>query len=169
MAGLFTEASGSLSPEQITKIAKRGGVLNPDEKSPEEKVYLVVFKSLYDLNSSIIGETEDGTELPIDGECIVVHGRHRTFDRIRKFISLDTDDWLDVRKSFVCVEGVDPSNAVSLYRFIELCNSSYPNEAVDLSELIYEDSEISSDNNEVIATAQATGMANFGGTLLRED
>lgn len=167
MAGLFTEASGNLTPEQIKEIAKRGGKLKANEKSPEEKTYMVIFKYW----KLVLGSQVAENEMEITGECIISTGRHNMFDKIKEYLDEDGGMDVDLVKSMVLVEGVDAGNAVSLYRFLQLCNKSYADEAFD-EDIIKQylegfNEEHLGNTNQVSPNAVGTG--NYGGTLLRED
>ena len=163
MSGLFVELNGHVTEEQMKQINKTG-IIPSAAKSPEEKQYYVIFKSyLVVLKSQLADNGMD-----ITGECIIVNGRHNMFDKIKEYLDEDAEMAVDIKNSLVMVEGVDSARAVSLYRFIKLCNKSYPNEAYPEEMLdkylegFYDEKEI---KNDVIAT----GNGNYCGTLLEKE
>lgn len=164
MKGLFTELNGNVTKEQIEKINKTG-VVPSDAKSPEEKEYLVIFKSYLVALKSQIAENE----MDITGEAIIIRGRYNMFQKIKEYLDEDAEETIDLRTSMVMVEGVDAAKAVSLYRFILLCNKAYPDEQIP-ENITNHYLEGFNDEDEVKQSAQnATGSGNFSGTLLRED
>ena len=160
---LFTELNGHVTAEQIQQI-NQTGVVPSNIKSPEEKTYCVIFRSyLINLKSQLADN-----EMDITGECIIVSGRHNVFEKIKEYLDEDGQLAVDIRNSMVMVEGVDASNAVSLYRFVKLCNKAYPEE-------IYPEENLDNylkdfyDEKEVRDSVNTTGNGNYCGTLLREE
>lgn len=162
MDKLFVELNGHVTEEQMKKINKTG-VIPSEVKSPEIKNYCVIFRSHLLILKSQMADNE----MEITGECIIVNGRRNMFLKIKEFLEEDAEMAVDIRRSMVMVEGVDAANCVSLYRFIKLCNASYPDEAIDEAYL-NEYLEGFYDENEV-REASAAGNGNYCGTLLRED
>lgn len=163
MGNLFTELNGHVTESDIKKINETG-VVPSNAKSAEEKAYCVIFKSyLVTLKSQIADN-----EMDIDGEAIIVQGRHKVFEKIKEYLDEDAQMAVDIRNSMILVEGVDAAGAVSLYRFIKLCNGCYPEEAI--SESILDDYlRDFYDEKEVKSSVMATGNGNYCGTLLREE
>lgn len=159
MAGLFTELNGHVTQEQLDRMNK-SGIVPSDAKSPEEKRYTVIFVTTDNLESQIA----EGVEV---NEAIIVDGRYNIFNAIKNYLiaDMEAEKIIDIKKSIVMVEGVDAGKAVSLYRFIGLCNKSYPNEEFDeLNSYIEEEVVNPMPNN-----TNTTGNALFGGTFLKED
>lgn len=155
---LFQEIKGTPNADQIQRIAKTGQV--PSElKSAEDKIYFVIFRSFMVILKS------EMAEMDIDGEAIIVQGRHKTFLKIKEFMENEYAMSIDLRTSLVMVEGVDAGKAVSLYRFIKLCNNAYPDDAISEETL---DSYIEGfyDEEEVRKQPAATGFGGNAGTLL---
>lgn len=159
MAGLFTELNGHVTQEQLDRMNK-SGIVPSDAKSPEEKRYTVIFVTTDTLESQIA----EGIEV---NEAIIVDGRYNVFNAIKNYLiaDMETEKIIDIKKSIVMVEGVDAGKAVSLYRFIGLCNKSYPNEEFDELNSYIEEEVNQMPNN----TNTTTGNALFGGTFLKED
>lgn len=160
MPGLFTELNGHVTQEQLDRMNK-SGIIPSDAKSPEEKRYIVIFVTKDTLESQIA----EGIEI---NESIIVDGRYNLFNAIKNYLiaDMETEKIIDIKKSIVMVEGVDAGKAVSLYRFIGLCNKSYPNEEFDELNSYIEEEVINPVPNN---TNTATGNALFGGTFLKED
>lgn len=163
MGSLFTELNGHPTQEDIKKINETG-VVPSSAKSAEEKTYCIIFKSYLLILKSQLADNE----MDIDGEAIIINGRHRAFKKIKEYLEEDGELAVDIRNSIVMVEGVDAAGAVSLYRFIKLCNGCYPDEAIDESIL---DGYLKDfyDEKEVKASVMTTGNGNYCGTLLREE
>lgn len=163
MGNLFTELNGHPTQEDIKKINETGTIPS-SVKSAEEKTYCIIFKSYLLVLKSQIADNE----MEIDGEAIIIKGRHRAFEKIKEYLEEDAEGAVDIRNSMVMVEGVDAAGAVSLYRFIKLCNGCYPEEAIDESIL---DGYLKDfhDEEQVKSSVMATGNGNYCGTLLREE
>lgn len=163
MGSLFTELNGHVTEEEIKKINETG-VIPSSAKSPEEKQYCVIFKSYLIVLRSQMADNE----MEIDGEAIIIKGRHRVFEKIKEYLDEDAQNAVDIRNSMVMVEGVDAAGAVSLYRFIKLCNNCYQDEAIDES-ILNEYLRGFYDEQEVKSSVMTTGNGNYCGTLLKED
>lgn len=163
MGNLFTELNGHPTQEDIKKINETGTIPS-SVKSAEEKTYCIIFKSYLLVLKSQIADNE----MEIDGEAVIIKGRHRAFEKIKEYLEEDAEGAVDIRNSMVMVEGVDAAGAVSLYRFIKLCNGCYPEEAIDESIL---DGYLKDfhDEEQVKSSVMATGNGNYCGTLLREE
>lgn len=163
MGNLFTELNGHPTQEDIKKINETGTIPS-SVKSAEEKTYCIIFKSYLLVLKSQIADNE----MEIDGEAIIIKGRHRAFEKIKEYLEEDAEGAVDIRNSMVMVEGVDAAGAVSLYRFIKLCNGCYPDEVIDESIL---DGYLKDfhDEEQVKSSVMATGNGNYCGTLLREE
>lgn len=163
MGNLFTELNGHPTQEDIKKINETGTIPS-SVKSAEEKTYCIIFKSYLLVLKSQIADNE----MEIDGEAVIIKGRHRAFEKIKEYLEEDAEGAVDIRNSMVMVEGVDAAGAVSLYRFIKLCNGCYPDEAIDESIL---DGYLKDfrDEEQVKSSVMATGNGNYCGTLLREE
>lgn len=164
MSGLFTQVANNLTDEQKKNIIKNHGVLQSNEKHAEEKTYCVIFRSYLRVLTSQLAENE----MPITGEAIIVLGRHNCFNKIKEYLDEDAEQTVDIRNSLIMVEGVDAAKAVSLYRFILLCNKEYQDEAID-EHILNSYLEGFYDEEEVKESALATGNGNYCGTLLREE
>ena len=173
MAGLFTEVNDNLTQEQKMAIAKRGGQLKSGEKSPEEKLYLVVLKYNEDTD---IATTCDrlsemyGHDLGITDSALTIIGRKAMYDRISDILIEDTSYYVDIKSSMVFVEGVPLDKHISLYRFIDLCVHTYPDKK-GMEDLInsYLSAEEELDGIEEETPqeeVQATGLGNNCGTVL---
>lgn len=163
MGSLFTELNGHVTEADIKKINETG-VIPSNVKSAEEKTYCIIFKSyLLVLRSQVANN-----EMDIDGEAIIIKGRHRVFEKIKEYLEEDAEGSVDIRNSMVMVEGVDAAGAVSLYRFIKLCNGCYPDEAIS-ENILNEYLKDFYDEEQVKSSVMATGNGNYCGTLLRED
>lgn len=158
---LFQEIKGTPNAEQIQQIAKTG-IVPSELKGPEDKVYTVIFRSYLVILQSEMSETS------IDGEAIIVEGRHKVFMRIKEFLENEYTMSVDIRTSTVMVEGVDAGKAVSLYRFIKLCNNAYPDEAIP-EEILDKYLEGFTDEEEVKKQPAATGFGGNAGTLLNRE
>lgn len=155
---LFQEIKGKPTAEQVQQIARTGQV--PSElKSAEDKVYFVIFRSFMIILKS------EMAEMDIDGEAIIVEGRHNVFLKIKEYIENEYAMSIDLRTSLVMVEGVDAGKAVSLYRFIKLCNQVYPEDAIP-EETLDAYIEGFNDEEEVRKQPPATGFGGNAGTLL---
>ena len=163
MGNLFTELNGHPTQEDIKKINETGTIPS-SAKSAEEKTYCIIFKSYLLVLKSQIADNE----MEIDGEAVIIKGRHRAFEKIKEYLEEDAEGAVDIRNSMVMVEGVDAAGAVSLYRFIKHCNGCYPDEALDESIL---DGYLKDfrDEEQVKSSVMATGNGNYCGTLLREE
>ena len=163
MGNLFTELNGHPTQEDIKKINETGTIPS-SAKSAEEKTYCIIFKSYLLILKSQVADNE----MEIDGEAIIINGRHKAFEKIKEYLEEDAEGAVDIRNSMVMVEGVDAAGAVSLYRFIKLCNGCYPDEAIDESIL---DGYLKDfhDEEQVKSSVMATGNGNYCGTLLREE
>lgn len=170
--GLFTEANGNLTREQVSSIAKRGGQLNSNEKSAEEKLYLVMLKYNEESDISTICDRFSeyyGHDMKITDSALMCIGRKEMCENILEILTVDTDLTIDIRKSLVFVEGVSIINSISLYRFLDLCDHSYPDIQIkDLIDcyLIEDEDEVNEDEEPQATDTQATGMGNNCGTLL---
>lgn len=163
MGNLFTELNGHPTQEDIKKINETGTIPS-SVKSAEEKTYCIIFKSYLIVLKSQIADNE----MEIDGEAVIIKGRHRAFEKIKEYLEEDAEGAVDIRNSMVMVEGVDAAGAVSLYRFIKLCNGCYPDEAIDESILNGYLKDFR-DEEQVKSSVMATGNGNYCGTLLREE
>lgn len=163
MGNLFTELNGHPTQEDIKKINETGTIPS-SAKSAEEKTYCIIFKSYLIVLKSQIADNE----MEIDGEAVIIKGRHRAFEKIKEYLEEDAEGAVDIRNSMVMVEGVDAAGAVSLYRFIKLCNGCYPDEAIDESILNGYLKDFH-DEEQVKSSVMATGNGNYCGTLLREE
>lgn len=163
MGSLFTELNGHVTKNEIKKINETG-VIPSTAKSPEEKTYCVIFKSYSVVLCSQIADNN----MEIDGECFIIRGRHRVFEKIKEYLDEDAEGTVDIRNSMVMVEGVDAAGAVSLYRFIKLCNQCYKDEELDES-ILDEYLRGFFDEDEVRKSVNTTGNGNYCGTLLKED
>ena len=163
MGSLFTELNGHVTEADIKKINETG-VIPSSVKSAEEKTYCIIFKSYLLVLRSQIADNE----MDIDGEAIIIKGRHRAFEKIKEYLDEDAEGAVDIRNSMVMVEGVDAAGAVSLYRFIKLCNGCYPDEAIS-ENILDEYLKDFYDEEQVKSSVMATGNGNYCGTLLRED
>lgn len=163
MGGLFTELNGHVTEDQIKQINKTG-IVPSAAKSPEEKTYCVIFRSYSVVLKSQLADNE----MEITGEAFIIKGRYNAFSKIKEYIDEDGELTVDIRNSLVMVEGVDAAAAVSLYRFINLCNNEYSEEAIpeDLLDTYLRDFI---DEEEVRDSSVATGNGNYCGTLLREE
>jgi hypothetical protein len=164
MSELFTQVADNLTEEQKMNIIKNKGVLKSGEKHPEEKTYCVIFRSYLRILLSQLAEDD----VEISGEAIIVSGRYNCFARIKEYLNEDAELAVDIRNSLVMVEGVDASSAVSLYRFIVLCNKAYPDEAIDES-ILNQYLKGFNDEEEIKSNVTTTGNGNYCGTLLREE
>lgn len=163
MGSLFTELNGHATEADIKKINETG-VIPSSVKSAEEKTYCIIFKSYLLVLKSQVADNE----MDIDGEAIIIKGRHRAFEKIKEYLEEDAEGAVDIRNSMVMVEGVDAAGAVSLYRFIKLCNGCYPDEAIS-ENILDEYLKDFYDEEQVKSSVMATGNGNYCGTLLRED
>lgn len=170
--GLFTEANGNLTKEQVSSIAKRGGQLNSAEKSAEEKLYLVMIKYNEDSDISTICDRFSeyyGHDMKITDSAVMCIGRKEMCENILEILTVDTDLTIDIKKSLVFVEGVSIINSISLYRFLDLCDHSYPDiqikDLIDCYLIENENEEVDEEPQAIIDT-QATGMGNNCGTML---
>lgn len=159
---LFQKVKGNLTEEMVNHIVKTGEVPS-NLKSNEDKVYYVTFRSyLIILNSQMAEDYE------IHGETIITEGRKNTFNMIKDYLDNDAALAVDIRTSFVMVEGVDAGKHISLYRFIKLCNKAYPEEAYDEDKLesylkdFYDEDEFRDKENKAI------GLGGNAGTLMNE-
>lgn len=176
MPGPFQRIEGEITEEQVIEIVKTGQV--PSHlKSPEDKVYYVIFRSyntnlFSNLNDSI-NYSEDDDELLIDGECILGTGRLNMFRRIMQYLTADVDYITDLDASTVMVEGVDAAKGVSLNRFINLCLQKYPGEYDDIKpELdLYQNYKEAwkSDNVPHNYNGPAVGLGGNAGTVLNNE
>ena len=170
--GLFTEANGSLTKEQVSSIAKRGGQLNSAEKSAEEKLYLVVIKYNEDSDISTLCDRFSeyyGHDMKLTDSAILCIGRKEMCENILEILTVDTEYLIDIKKSLVFVEGVSIINSISLYRFLDLCDNSYPDIQIkDLidSYLIKDEEDSEDEEPQATIDTQATGMGNNCGTIL---
>ena len=160
MADLFQKIGKSLTQEQVDEIA-RTGVVPSHLKDSEDKMYYVIF-----MNFAIEMRSNTNEETFVDGEAIVTTGRHNTFLRIKEYLENDEEATTDLDKSIVMVEGVDASKHVSLLRFIRLCNSNYPDDAIDEDFL-----NVFLGANTPMETIQqqATGFGGNAGTMLNKE
>lgn len=172
---LFQKINQGITNQQAEDIA-RAGVVPSNMKDPEDKVYFIIFRSYSIMpTSDIAGRVdENGHEQPfyIDGEALIVEGRHNAFTKIKEFIDGDFCNSIDMRLSLVMVEGVDAGKSISMYRFLKLCNRSYPNEKFN-EELL--ESYITGFNDESEFREQeekaisATGFGGNAGTITNEE
>lgn len=163
MGSLFTELNGHPTENDIKKINETG-VVPSSAKSAEEKTYCIIFKSYLLVLKSQIADNE----MEISGEAIIINGRHRAFEKIKEYLDEDAEKAVDIRNSMVLVEGVDAAGAVSIYRFIKLCNKCYPDEAISES-ILNEYLDGFYDEEQIKSSVMATGNGNYCGTLLKED
>ncbi len=124
-------------------------------------MYIVIFACVDEMLFSNMSANE-----LIDGEAIICEGREKTFDRIIDFLIEDLDCSIDIKKSRVLVEGVDAGKGVSLYRFIELCKTKYPDKQIDLSRHLEEEDNYV--DEESTTNRVATGLGGNSGTMLNE-
>lgn len=171
--GLFTEANGSLTREQVSSIAKRGGQLQSNEKSAEEKLYLVVIKYNEDSDIATLCDRLSecyGHDFKITDSALTAIGRKAMYDRISEILIEDTSYYVDIKSSMVFVEGVSLDKHISLYRFLDLCIHSYPDdkgmEDIMNSYLSAEEELANIEEDVPQEEAQATGLGNNCGTLL---
>lgn len=161
MAGLFQQIQGNVSEQQIQEIVKTGKVPS-NLKSAEDKVYTVIFRSYLSILQSSISEDTD-----ISGEAIIAAGRRNIFEKIKNYLYNDAAQEVDVRTSIVMVEGVDAGNAVSLYRFIKLCNQAYSDDPFDDDML---EQYLSGFNDEEeFRRREATGFGGNAGTIMNTE
>jgi hypothetical protein len=151
MPDVFQTLKNVPTKEQIEQIAKTGSVPT-SMKGPEDKVYIAILKGYDEMYSAYCADER------IDGYAIIAVGRKELFERIKNYIMNNTEEEIDPNKSFVMVEGVDPTKGINLTRFINLCNKSYPND----EPFYIADQEVE------INTRQATGFGGNAGTLTNE-
>lgn len=166
MSGLFQNINGNVTEEQVNEIA-RTGVVPSHLKTAEDKLYYVICRNYKYILTADIFEAE------IDGEALIGVGRHDVFVKIKDYLYNDVDMTTDLEKSLVMVEGVDAAKAISLYRFIKLCNSEYPDEALDNIDEFIEakrDWEARTEGNyNEKPNASATGFGGNAGTIMNEE
>ena len=162
MADLFQKIGKSLTHEQVDEIA-RTGVVPSHLKNSEDKMYYVIF-----MNFAIEMRSNTNEETFVDGEAIVTTGRRNTFLRIKEYLENDEEATTDLDKSIVMVEGVDASKHVSLLRFIRLCNSNYPDDAIDEDFLNVFFLDTNTPMEKTIQQ-QATGFGGNAGTMLNKE
>lgn len=156
---VFQSINKPLTQEQADEIA-RTGVIPSHLKNAEDKMYYVIF-----MNYAIEMRSNTNEETFVDGEAIVATGRHQTFLRIKDYLENDEEATTDLEKSMVMVEGVDASKHVSLIRFIRLCNTNYPDDAID-EDFINVFLGIGNMSTENIT---ATGFGGNAGTMLNKE
>lgn len=156
---VFQSINKPLTQEQADEIA-RTGTIPSHLKNAEDKMYYVIF-----MNYAIEMRSNTNEETFVDGEAIVTTGRHNTFLRIKDYLENDEEATTDLEKSMVMVEGVDASKHVSLIRFIRLCNTNYPDDAIDEDFInVFLGMNMPTEN-----TATATGFGGNAGTMLNKE
>ena len=164
---LFQTMSHQPSEEERMQIAKTG-VIPSHLKRPEDKLYMAILRphdeELYSQLSAL--------DLSIDGEVIIEVGRKTIFNKLKEFFGLEESFCsINVKTSTVLVEGVDANKGVSLYRFLELCNEEYPDEAIDPEVMEYYLQMAETDFNKpeaALPVSNETVTSGFGnaGTML---
>lgn len=182
----FIEVNPNLSPEQKIAIAKRGGQLTGSEKHPEERLYVAVLKyTVENFTVESLGELSNYEEINeristrlLADSAITRIGRRALLDSILELLRFETyvdTIPIDPKKSMVFVEGVDLSKYVSLYRFLGLCANEYKDVKEEIEEYLAgtdnteesaEETYNTANTNDTAGSHQATGMGNFGGTIL---
>lgn len=159
MSSPFTTLANGVTREQIEAMAKTGQVPS-NLKSEDSKMYIVIFACIEEdlMYSNMVSDEK------IYGEAIICTGREATYERIISFLIADMETSIDLKRSRVLVEGVDAGKGVSLYRFIQLCKSKYPDKEIDLSRHMEALEEIDGET----PTRQATGFGGNSGTLLNQ-
>lgn len=174
MSDLFQRIEGEVTEEQVAEIVKTG-VVPSHLKSVDDKVYFIIMRNFMVVMYSNIAGYDSDQPMEIDGEAFIVTGRHNAFVTIKEYLEEDAEQSTDLRTSIVMVEGVDAAKGVSLYRFIQLCNQAYPDEAIDESILermlngISEWKEESKRPNTVNNSGTTTGFGGNAGTLTNEE
>lgn len=156
---VFQSINKPLTQEQADEIA-RTGVIPSHLKNAEDKMYYVIF-----MNFAIEMRSNTNQETFVDGEAIVTTGRHQTFLRIKDYLENDEEATTDLEKSMVMVEGVDASKHISLIRFIRLCNTNYPDDAIDEDFI----NVFLGINNMPTENIAATGFGGNAGTILNKE
>lgn len=147
MPNVFQQVTKPLNNEQIAQIAKTG-VVPSSMKGPEDKLYIVILRENEEMYTSDCIE--------VNGFAIIAVGRKNVFDKVKDYLD-SVERTVDFEKSIVLVEGVDAGKGISLTKFINLCNNSYPDEAFELN--------IEEPHME---ERQATGFGGNAGTLMNE-
>lgn len=169
---LFQTFSQQPTPEEMKQIAKTG-VVPSHLKRPEDKLYMAILRP-YD--EEFYSQMTTQFDVPIDGEVVIEVGRKTMFNKLKEFFGLEESlSGVDIKTSIVLVEGVDANKGVSLYRFLELCNESYPDEEIDPEVMEYylqiAETEVNKPEENIPVTPNETVASGFGGnagTMLQE-
>ena len=165
---VFQKLNGEISEGQINEIVKTG-VIPSNLKDPESKIYFAIFRSYSRVLYSDFCSEESPYRQEIDGEVLICEGRYNIFNKIKEFIENDEERSIDMRTSIVMVEGVDAGKSISMYRFIKLCNQSYPNEKFDEDMLEMYINGFENEEEFRNVENKAVGFGGNAGTLTNEE
>ena len=155
---VFGFINPNISEEAIDKIAKTG-VIPPEAKDVETKLYWVIFQLNFKYGSYI----EENLE--IDGEAIIVTGRHNCLIKILEYLEADAGLDVNIDTSVMTTEGFDIGKAPSVRRFLIASIKHYPKDSERINEILNLYSDKIHDDN---STTMATGNGSSG-TFLKED
>lgn len=171
---MFKQIVGNPTPEEIELMVKEQSV--PSKfKSPEDKEYLaLIVMEDANMTDNVIDDCLFKQVTSFGGESglfIIRRGRRRMFEALIDLFNFDAQEeyacngYISVKHSSVLVEGLSiDQRSVDLYQFIRLCNSEYPDIAIDIDGYL---SSTATDEEEkdTNTSSSATGFGSAG-TLL---